>query len=87
MPGSEDEQIMEYAFNNNLIIVTMDKDFGELIFRHKNKSKGIILLRIIPESPKHLTSILFEYFNNTEINPYKKFVIIKKNRIRQINLE
>jgi predicted nuclease of predicted toxin-antitoxin system len=27
------------------IIITMDKDFGELVFREKNTHKGILLLR------------------------------------------
>ena len=34
------------ANNENLVIVTNDKDFGEIVFRQKSVSIGIILIRV-----------------------------------------
>lgn len=34
-PGEKDINILKRAQNDNLIIITFDKDYGELIFRHK----------------------------------------------------
>lgn len=45
-PSIEDEKIFEIALAENRIILTEDKDFGELAIRFKCRNRGIILLRI-----------------------------------------
>lgn len=44
-PGALDKEILETAFAQKRILLTEDKDFGELIYRLKKPSFGIILLR------------------------------------------
>ncbi len=47
MPGSSDVQVLERAQDENRILITFDKDFGELAFRYGlPASCGIILFRI-----------------------------------------
>lgn len=43
--GWEDERILEKAYSEGCIVVTMDKDFGDMVFRMKLPHRGIILLR------------------------------------------
>ena len=46
-PGVSDVQVLNRAQAENRILVTFDKDFGELVFRSKcSASVGIILFRI-----------------------------------------
>ena len=45
-PGAEDDVVLENAYDQRRIILTEDKDFGELVFRLAKPSVGIILLRI-----------------------------------------
>jgi predicted nuclease of predicted toxin-antitoxin system len=45
-PEMKDFEIIQLANMEDGIIITMDKDFGELVFREKNKHKGILLLRL-----------------------------------------
>ena len=52
MPGISDHKILEKANNENYIIITNDKDFGELIFRDHLPHKGVILLRLQIENFK-----------------------------------
>ena len=40
-----DEQVLEFARNEQRIILTNDKDFGELIFRQKLSHSGVIFFR------------------------------------------
>lgn len=43
--GLSDEKILELSSRNKWVIITFDKDFGELIYKQKsNKPFGIILL-------------------------------------------
>jgi predicted nuclease of predicted toxin-antitoxin system len=44
-PGIEDEQVLSLASETDSILLTNDKDFGELIYRDRHFSKGVILLR------------------------------------------
>lgn len=45
-PEMKDSAIIQLANMEDAIIITMDKDFGELVFREKNIHKGILLLRL-----------------------------------------
>lgn len=45
-PKAADITIMELAIMEERIIVTMDKDFGELVFNGRIKHTGVLLLRL-----------------------------------------
>jgi predicted nuclease of predicted toxin-antitoxin system len=46
-PGSPDISIINRAVAEDRLLITFDKDFGELVFRSGGKaSRGIVLLRI-----------------------------------------
>ncbi|MEO8822470.1 MAG: DUF5615 family PIN-like protein [Ginsengibacter sp.] len=40
-----DNKVLEKANDENMLLITEDKDFGELVFRLKLKHRGIILFR------------------------------------------
>ena len=44
-PRVSDEELMQYAKKEKRTIITFDKDFGELVFRNKQKSCGVILMK------------------------------------------
>lgn len=46
----EDSDILAIANQENRVIITNDKDFGELIFRRQLLNKGIILFRLGDEA-------------------------------------
>lgn len=46
-PGWTDNHVLDYCVQNDLILITEDKDFGELVNRFKKPNKGIILLRLV----------------------------------------
>lgn len=50
-PGINDYLVLELALSKDSILITADKDFGELVFKEKLVHCGIILLRIQNESP------------------------------------
>lgn len=43
--GELDDDILETAFAQHRILVTEDKDFGELVYRLRLPARGIVLLR------------------------------------------
>lgn len=44
-PGTVDEEVLKKAFDENRILLTEDKGFGELVFHLRKPARGIILLR------------------------------------------
>jgi len=44
--GIDDTEILVIAVRESAIVITNDKDFGELIFRHVFASRGVIFLRL-----------------------------------------
>ena len=43
--SASDEEVLRKAEEGDRILITDDKDFGELVFRLGSPSKGVILLR------------------------------------------
>ena len=44
--GIKDTQVLKLAHDNQYLLVTEDKDFGELAYRFKLKHCGIMLIRL-----------------------------------------
>ena len=54
-PGSTDEVVLALALAESRVLLTFDKDFGELAFRHgQAATPGVILLRPRLRSPDYL---------------------------------
>ena len=47
-----DQDFLEIAFANSALLITEDKDFGELAFRFQLKHSGILLVRMIEAESK-----------------------------------
>ena len=80
-PGLRDEAVTEIANRENRVIVTFDKDFGELIFRKKLKIPGLVLLRFSPLSPEHVAERI-ESILSRKIPVENKLVVVREDRVR-----
>jgi predicted nuclease of predicted toxin-antitoxin system len=80
MPGSSDEEVLASAESDGRILITDDKDFGQLIFRLGRPTSGVILLRL-PSADVHKRSkILLDIIEKQDIEG--KFVTVRENRIK-----
>ena len=66
-PGIEDQRVLSLANETDAILLTNDKDFGDLIYRDRLFSKGVVLLRFekleIAERIELLNTVLEEHSN------------------------
>ena len=83
--GLEDEHVLSRAYEQDRILITFDKDFGELAFRMRARSKGIILLRFTPTSPEDLSRRI-ESLISTGMPIENHFIVVTKDTIRVIPL-
>lgn len=79
-----DSEIMKIAINEERIIMTFDRDYGELIFRHNYKpEQGVIYLRLDKYQPHEPELIIEEIITNKEIDLTRRLTVVDKNGIRQ----
>jgi predicted nuclease of predicted toxin-antitoxin system len=86
-PGSSDEDVLTLARAEDRIILTFDKDFGELAFHSKLAPPlGIILFRISAPSSEHVTKVAMAALNSRS-DWEGHFAVIENDRIRMRPLQ
>lgn len=76
--SAPDEKILSFAEKENLVVVTDDKDFGELVFRLKKPAKGVILFRTFTTNPERLFEIAKGVLGKAKGN----FIVVEEGRMR-----
>ena len=85
-PGKADDEILLHAQEENRIVITFDKDFGELAFRSRLPAQsGVILFRITPKSPHHIAQAAVQALASRD-NWIGHFSVVEDNRIRMTSL-
>ena len=59
-PSSEDEAILKHAQDEQTLLLTCDKDFGELVFRNKLVTAGVVLIRLTGVNAENKARIVTE---------------------------
>ncbi len=88
-PGADDEAVLTTANNDRRVLITFDKDFGELIFRKRKAHHGVILLRIHPQSVENILFRIYKLFSlvsSTGIDLSISFCVVEENRMRMRSL-
>ena len=80
-PGLSDEEVLNLAYKNGRIVITFDKDFGQLVFKQKRKTKGLMLLRFTPESPQQIAKRIQQVLT-TKVKMENSVTIVKKDTIK-----
>lgn len=81
-PGMSDEQVMERAFRENRVLLTFDKDFGDLVFQRKTANvPGIVLFRVAPTSPGVLARLVPVILESKD-DWHGHFSVVEQDRVR-----
>jgi len=51
-PGITDDEVLDLANREGALLLTADKDFGELVFRQRRIALGVVLARLSGLSPE-----------------------------------
>jgi predicted nuclease of predicted toxin-antitoxin system len=81
-PSMSDSKIIGIAAKDNRIIITMDKDFGELVYNSGLMHKGILLLRTENCSGDKKVKIISEILRNYSSELEDNFCVFSKDRLR-----
>lgn len=80
--GVEDVKILSVANKEKRILITADKDFGELVNARKLVHAGVILLRLKDDSSQNKLKVLRYLFRVYLEELRGAFTVIKDNLIR-----
>ena len=80
--GTDDEFILAMANADERILLTQDKDFGELVYWLKNVHYGVILIRLEGYNAALKAEIVLNMLNEYRSELINSFTVIQPNAIR-----
>lgn len=82
-PGISDQDVLEIANKTKAILLTADKDFGELVYRdHYDIGAGVVLLRFAGLSPAEKADKAIDAIREFTSDDESRFLVVTKSGIR-----
>ena len=81
-PGISDDVVLEQANERGALLLTADKDFGELVFRLHRIHAGVVLLRLAGISPERKAEIVTAAFRNHAEGLLNNFNVVSPGMLR-----
>jgi predicted nuclease of predicted toxin-antitoxin system len=82
--GASDEQVLEIAVARGDVLLTNDKDFGDLVFNQQRPHCGVILMRLHGMAPKERIArmVMLVGLHGSELKDAFTTVMTRTVRIR-----
>jgi predicted nuclease of predicted toxin-antitoxin system len=84
--GASDKHIAEIATREDAIILTEDKDFGDLVFIHNQVHLSVILIRYTYSERNKLHEVLINLLRQKSFELRGNFTTVTSKKIRTRNL-
>lgn len=79
-PGIDDEVVLAMSRDLEAILITADKDFGELVFRRQLTHTGVILIRLPEFTPQQRAELTANVIHAHEYNLKPPFFAVLSPR-------
>lgn len=80
--GISDDEVLDLANIEESLLLTADKDFGELVFRLKKITVGVVLIRLAGLTPERKAKIVVETINKHGTELLNAFSVVTIGAIR-----
>lgn len=85
--GASDSEVLARAVDEERIILTFDRDYGELIYRLRMPTPtGVVYFRYFPTTAEEPAEDLIRLLNIEKISLQGLFTVYERNQIRQRSL-
>lgn len=85
-PEIPDEEVAELSVKEKRILITEDKDFGQLVYAISQTSVGVIFIRFPGNARSALFHVILELVENYGHKLAQHFVVVQPGRIRFTNI-
>ena len=83
-PGAKDESVLARAHTEQRIILTFDRDYGELIYRRRLPTPpGVTYFRFAPTTPEEPAERFIELLEVGHITLEGQFTVLGRSWVRQ----
>lgn len=79
---AEDSQVLHLAETEDRILITQDKDFGELVYRLKSIHTGVLLYRLHGLTTEEKAFLIGTVIDKYPSELYGAFTVIQPNNVR-----
>lgn len=80
--GLGDLEIIEKAYNENWILITNDKDFGEKVYRESYPHRGVVFLWLTDDRAVKKIEILRELLATYAVRLSDHFTVVNERQVR-----
>lgn len=80
--GMTDEDVLAKAFSEGWILITNDKDFGEMVFRERREHRGVIFMRLDDERAANKIEVLRKLLEGYAEKLPEEFVVVTETKVR-----
>jgi predicted nuclease of predicted toxin-antitoxin system len=77
-----DDQVLQEANNRNALLLTEDKDFGELVYRLGRVHAGVVLIRLAGLPPSSKAETVAKVFADHALELMGAFSVISPGAVR-----
>jgi predicted nuclease of predicted toxin-antitoxin system len=83
-PGITDLEVVKVALKDSLVILTFDRDYGEIVFRYgKEQKPSVIFFRDKGADPEFAGNLLLELLLSTQLKFENAFSVVEHTNVRQ----
>jgi predicted nuclease of predicted toxin-antitoxin system len=81
-PGVDDEAVLTRSREEDAVLLTADKDFGELVFRQGLLHRGILLVRLAGLSPEAKAGLVVSAVDRHAETLGEGFAVLTRHALR-----
>jgi predicted nuclease of predicted toxin-antitoxin system len=80
--GATDDQVLERALKEKRVLITEDRDFGELVYARGRSSAGVILVRFPSGARRAKSATVIEAVSRLGSRLRDAFTVVEPGRVR-----
>jgi len=80
--GAKDEDVLERALNEKRVLITEDRDFGELVYARGRSSAGVMLVRFPGRARRAKPATVVEAVAKLGSRLQDAFTVVEPGRLR-----
>ena len=83
-PGMSDVAVLELARIEGRVLITFDRDFGELIYRRGYAAPpAVVYFRFVPANAEEAATVLRSLLEHGGIEIVGRFTVVTRDQVRQ----
>lgn len=81
-PREEDDSVMERALRAERLVVTEDKDFGQLVYANRKATGGVLFLRFPAKARASIAKTVVDIVRRRGERLKGRFTVVQPGRVR-----